>query len=565
MSTELITTRPFEDHEQRVYDALNQVTSGVANPEDWLIDALGGSSVSTSGTPVNTSTVLGLPAAWRSIDMISSKLGSMPVKVQKKLPDKSYEDLDTHPVDRLMNRFAGGLYTTFTLRQTMTLHGLLRGNGRAYIMRDALSRPESLTIMQPEHTYTIVVDGEKFHVVFFTRDQYGDTLTPEVAASMAQYNNTPITTASGGYYFVIPDIDVLHIPGMSYNGLWGMPLVSIAKDAFGLDKSGQDAVSYQFRNGGRPGLLLTAPKGMFRTDKEAKEFMDGFNQKHSGTQNQGRTGLLREGMTGDLLTSQNTFQGLKDLKSTTREDIALLFGTEYLLGEAAAVYKDLQSRMTAFVQNTLDKWMETWEQECGRKLLNRQSYLSGLLRVHLDPSASLRGTPNELADYTGKLRTQGLISGNEGRGYHSLRPVPELEADYGNPNTTSNTNEEPAEPEPEEDEPEEDSDETMRGRLAVSRHFSKMLQFESKRVKECSQDASGFIDRIDSFYDDFEEKLTDLCADLLINTDLAAEHCKESKAQILQLAGVAFADNLHKEMSELVSTWSKRCAKFTNL
>ena len=166
METALTTTSTYAD--DLLAAAENQLTSGAANPEQWLIDSLGGSR-SASGVRVNVESVLGLPAAWRSVDLVSSKLGCMLAEVQRK-QSGAWSNIDDHPVERLLNRFCGSLYTPFTLRQTMTLHALLQGNGRAFILRDGMGTAKSLTIMLPQQTYTIVINGEKYHVVFFTRD-----------------------------------------------------------------------------------------------------------------------------------------------------------------------------------------------------------------------------------------------------------------------------------------------------------------------------------------------------------------------------------------------------------
>jgi hypothetical protein len=305
---------------------------------------------------------------------------------------------------------------------------------------------------------------------------------------------------------------------------------------------------------------------LYPTEKQAREFMVQFRAKHEGIANVGKTGLLREGMTAASVATENTFTGLSDLTGASKSDIALLFGTEYLLGEISAVYKDLQSRMTAFYQNTLDKWAETWEQESGRKLLVRQRYLNGSLRVHLDPTAILRGTPNELADYTGKLRTQGLVSGNEGRKYHNLPPVEELENDYANPAISTPTDTEttaPEETEQEEEAPDQDAE--NRGQRAIERHFTRMLDFERRRLIECSEEEGGFMAQVAEFYTGFEENLTDLCEDLMIDPAIAENHCDESRGAILDVAGCVGAQQLPTVVKTLTLDWEIRYEKFTNV
>lgn len=552
MTTDLVI-RPFDDLEAQVFDALNMVQSGVATPEQWLIDALGGGSRSASGAIVNVQSIMGIPAAWNSINMIAGHIACLPKELRRKLPGGGSQVVDTLPAHHVMNTWCSDLYTPFTFWQTTMVHALIQGNGRAFISRDGNGAPSRMTLMLPNAAYTITVNGKKWHVVYFTNDMYGDVVSPELAEDLAPFH-TGMQTGGAGYQYTIPDEEVFHTPGLGYDGLWGYPLSVVAKDTFGVEQSGLGAVSYQFNNSGRPGLILTAPKGMFRTSKEADEFMAQFRGQHEGQQNAGRTCLLREGIEAETLPPVAADTGLSSLRERSQEDIALLFGTEYLLGHSSAVYKDLASRMSAYVTNTLSKWMETIEQEANRKLLTDSQYRRQGLYFEVDPFRLLRGNLNDVATYTGQLRQQGLVNGDEGRRYHNLNPAGLT--DYDNPNISTSEDDEPVMPDSNENETE------ARLRQAVECNFRALIDHEQTRIRRYAKQ-EDFLARAEKFYKTFEKKLAVMCDDLGIPRERATEYIEQSQDQLLEVCGVVAPSQIPDAVSGMVEGWTERAREFT--
>ena len=113
----------------------------------------------------------------------------------------------------------------------------------------------------------------------------------------------------------------------------------------------------------------------------------------------------------------------------------MLFG---LSVDSGTAYKSITERNTQYLNNCLNRWILKIEQEIRRKLFSDREKLAGVHSVELDHRRLVMGDPNTAADYTGKLRQQGAINGNEVREMHGLQPVadPMLES-YGNPNITT--------------------------------------------------------------------------------------------------------------------------------
>ena len=524
----------IDDFEVGVLDALGQVQSGITNPQQWLVDMIGGHT-SSSGVKVGVDQALGLPAVWNSINLIAGHIAAMPLKVCRRT-SLGAEDDTSHPAHRVLNVRCNTIQTPFTMKQTTMAHALLQGNGRMWINRNGLGQPTELIPMLPYCTTTVMLGGEKIHYYSPDPNYHGENL-PYIST-----NNT----YSGGTY-IVPDSDVLHIPGLGYNGLWGWSLLDVARDVFGLDGAGLESQSYAFNNGGRPGLLLLAPKGQYRTYKEAEEFMAHYRRLHKGIDKTGRTALLRDGMTAQAMDPAPMDESLMALRQFSQKDIALLMGTEYLLGESSAVYKDLSDRMSAYVTNTLNKWMETWEQECWRKLLSYQQQQADSHFFKMDASSLLRGSPNALAEYTGQLRQQAVVNQNEVRRMHGLNEVPGLDS-YDNPNTSSGAEESNDEEEQSQEEERPD---------ALAQNFKTLIRYESREVvRKCTNDSP--MDKLTKFYELYEAKLADLCAELDLPRWQANKHVEESKRQVLGVMSVTDPGNEAESIHSLDTQWEER-------
>lgn len=539
-----------EEYELGLINVLNQVTSGIAEPEQWLSDALGGNRA-TSGVTVNSWTVLGLPAVWAACQRISGHMGILPVDLCRPTP-QGEEKLDNHHAVRLLNTEVNEIQTPMTFRETMQLHALIEGNARAWIERDGAGRAVSLLILFPESTYTVMVNGEKWHVTYIDAD-YSDKELPY---------GTPPNNRGGRTMYRIPDRDVLHVPGMGWNGLWGLRIIDVLKDVFGLDKAGQDTTSFSFANNGRPALLLEVPKNMLRRAGEAEAFLHQFSEAHSSIDKAGKTGLLREGMKAHVLPLSASDAQHLESREFSRKDIALIFGTELVMGESSSQYKNLTERTAAYIQGCLAKWFTRWEQECNRKLLSPTERIGRRLSFKVNPTPLLTADVNSTADYTGKLRTQGIIDIDEARKLHKLNATGISDLEKPEPATQPPAAPQMPEADDESDEEDEEQNRMVQTLLAMRRDkLSKLLAYEARRVKNAAK-YDDFLPRCEQFYEKFATELADGCVVCGMPTEEAERHCKRSQQAILNNAGNCTPDDLKATVAALVETWPKRLEEF---
>ena len=398
----------------------NAAASSVSNPAAWLLQSLGINNNSATGISVNINSVLSIPEVWMAVSKISGHLAQMPVECRKFEEDELGHEYSTRVNNDAGSRVLANpseFFTKATLMEKWVVDALLYGNGRLYIERSANGMPKALYPLNAETATTVVSKGERWHTVTIdSGSEVGD---------LKSNGNT------NGHMYKIPDRDVLYLMGLSRNGWWGENPIDILRDSFGLSIAGQEASGATFRNAGRPGLLLEAPRGAFRTAKEAAEFMDQFNNAHEGLDKSGKTGMIREGMKAQVLPNDTNTSGYVLQRQFQRESTAMIFLLESVFGDnTGSTYKSVTERNAAYVTNCLGRWINKIEDELAKKLLSARQEASGSFKYKLDTSCLFRHDKLSMAQYTANLRQQMMINGNEVRELHGLPPVPELNDDY---------------------------------------------------------------------------------------------------------------------------------------
>jgi HK97 family phage portal protein len=307
-------------------------------------------------------------------------------------------------------------------KATMTTQALLWGNGRAYIRRQA-GRPVELIPLRPDATAAFLVMGEKFHVTCPDKD---DRLT--LFESINSQTNPE-------RYVILPDSDVFHVPGFGYDGLEGLSFAKTAKKTLSIGINADERMERQMRRGFVGRLLLNAPKGAFRSAEEAKEFLENFKTKHASDQDGEDVGLLREGMTHEVVNMSNRDAEFIEARKFNRQEIALFMGLESILGDDSAdSYNSLEQRNLGFLINTLMPWLIRWEEEANQKLLTDQQRAAGYMHK-FNVGSLLRADTKTTLDTLAVGIQNRIWSPNEAREKLDENPY-EGGDEYLNPNIT---------------------------------------------------------------------------------------------------------------------------------
>ena len=164
---------------------------------------------SAAGKAVNPRTAVQMTAVYACVRVIAETVASLPLHVYRHTGEGSEKALK-HPLYRILHDEPNGEMTSFILRETMLAHLLLWGNAFCQILRNGRGQILGLYPLLPEK---MAVD----------RDNHGTLL----------YD---YTAQSGSIVRLCPE-DVLHIPGLGFDGIMGYSPIAIERNAIGAVKS----------------------------------------------------------------------------------------------------------------------------------------------------------------------------------------------------------------------------------------------------------------------------------------------------------------------------------------
>jgi len=363
-----------------------RASSNAATPAAWFLEWAGG-RVSDSGVKVNGSNILTYGPVWYAVNRIAGHIGYLPLNTLQTLGERRKRKADDHPASLRLKKKPNDAMTPSAFKETLQEHALLWGNGRAVIDRDRMQNPMRLIPLMPDRTTTVIVGGQKWHVTTVNPTPDKETLADSVIEQFMQdAKNTRI----------IPDRDVLHIPGLGYDGVAGYSLISLARNSFGLGLAAEKHSNRHFRNNAAPNVVLEAPPGAFRDETQAKEFIDAWNTYHQGLDNVDKAGMLWNGVQAKPLQMSGKDSQWIEQRQFQRQEAALWFLLEAILGDDSSVaYKSLEQKNIDYISRCLMRWIVKWEEECNRKLLSEDEFLNQGFYHKFNLDALLRGTAKE--------------------------------------------------------------------------------------------------------------------------------------------------------------------------
>lgn len=512
--------------------------SGLATPLKWLVNYLSGSDSESSS--MSAERAITYAPVWHAISKITGHVAQLPLSVHK-ATGRSNKTAYDHPGHVLVKDRPNGYQTPFTFREQITCHSLLWGNGRAYIHYDN-GVPVELIPLMPDRTVTGMIEGDKWHATKPSRDDRLDLLS-----DMRENSEETI---------LLHDSQVLHIPGLGFDGVVGKSLIKIASQSWGLGSDAERRSGSQMRKGYSGGLMLEAPPGLLREESKANEFLSWFRQHHDGEENAGKTGLLREGVKAQILQMSNSDAQFIEQRRFQRQETALWFCLEQILGDDSSVsYNSLEQKNLSYLSSCLMRWLCKWEQECDAKLLSSKERRRGYY-FKFNVAALLRSDYKTTVESLGIAITHRIISPNEAREKLDMNPYEggdEFENPAITPGHSSGNGEVDGD---EEDDATEDTQQAVNA-MAAEQMVRSLLSREANDVIN-GTNKRNFVGWIEAYYPKWELKLADKLESIGVDRNKASEHCQRSVEMLLSEAGLSTKENLKQNVEKLVRQWSNR-------
>lgn len=359
---------------------------------------------STSGKPVNERTAMQTTAVYACVRILAEAIASLPLHVYAYRDDGGKELVHDHPLYWLLHDEPNPEMTSFVFRETLMSHLLIWGNAYAQIIRDGAGRVLGLYPLLPNQ---MDVD----------RDARGNL----VYTYSRQSDENPNFKVTGD--ILLRSEDVLHIPGLGFDGLVGYSPIAMAKNAVGMTLACEEYGASFFANGANPGGVLEHP-GVLKDPSKVRE---SWNSVYRGVSNAHKVAVLEEGMKYHQIgIPPEEAQFLETRKFQINEIARLYRIPPHMVGDLEkSSFSNIEQQSLEFVKYTLDPWVIRWEQALQKALLLPGE--KGKYFIKLNVDGLLRGDyASRMAGYaTG--RQNGWFSTNDIREMENMNPIPDEE------------------------------------------------------------------------------------------------------------------------------------------
>ena len=382
------------------------IFSGLFKSRDKPQNSTAGSSYtffmggSTAGKHVNERSAMQMTAVYSCVRILAEAVSGLPLHLYRYTESGGKEKAIDHPLYLLLHDEPNPEMSSFVFRETLMTHLLLWGNAYAQIIRNGKNEVIALYPLMPNK---MEVD----------RDEYGQLYYKY------QRSNDEAPTMEGSSVILKP-CDVLHIPGLGFDGLVGYSPIAMAKNAIGMAIACEEYGAKFFANGAQPGGVLEHPG----TIKDPQRVRESWQSTFGGSGNANKIAVLEEGMKYTPISmSPEQAQFLETRKFQINEIARIFRVPPHMVGDLEkSSFSNIEQQSLEFVKYTLDPWVIRWEQSIMRSLLTPEEKKTYYAKFNLD--GLLRG------DYQSRMngyaigRQNGWMSANDIRELENLDRIP---------------------------------------------------------------------------------------------------------------------------------------------
>ncbi len=355
---------------------------------------------STSGKAVTERTAMQMTAVYSCVRILAEAVAGLPLNLYHYLPDGGKEKSYDHPLYRLLHDEPNPEMSSFVFRETLMTHLLLWGNAYAQIIRNGKGEVVALYPLMPNR---MTVDREGNGQLYYSYNRSSDEAP----------------TMNGSTVILKPS-DVLHIPGLGFDGLVGYSPIAMAKNAIGMAIACEEYGAKFFANGAAPGGVLEHPG----TIKDPQRVREAWQSQFGGSGNSNKIAVLEEGMKYTPIgISPEQAQFLETRKFQINEIARIFRVPPHMVGDLEkSSFSNIEQQSLEFVKYTLDPWVIRWEQSIMRSLLSLEEKTQYFVKFNLE--GLLRGDYQSRMTGYATARQNGWMSANDIRELENLDRIP---------------------------------------------------------------------------------------------------------------------------------------------
>ena len=354
----------------------------------------------TSGKPVNERSAMQMTAVYACVRILAEAVAGLPLHLYRYKADGGKEKATDHPLYLLLHDEPNPEMSSFVFRETLMTHLLLWGNAYAQIIHNGRGEVVALYPLMPNK---MTVDRDENGRLYY---QY--TRSKEEAATMP--NATVILSPS----------EVLHIPGLGFDGLVGYSPIAMAKNAIGMAIACEEFGAKFFANGAAPSGVLEHPG----TIKDPERVRQSWQSTFGGSGNANKIAVLEEGMKYTPIgISPEQAQFLETRKFQINEIARIFRVPPHMVGDLEkSSFSNIEQQSLEFVKYTLDPWVIRWEQSLARSLFTESEKKEYFFKFSVE--GLLRGDYASRMSGYATARQNGWMSANDIRELENLDRIP---------------------------------------------------------------------------------------------------------------------------------------------
>lgn len=382
------------------------IFSGLFKSRDKPTDSTVGSRYtfymggSTSGKTVTERSAMQMTAVYSCVRILAEAIAGLPLHVYRYNSDGGKAMALDHSLYRLLHDEPNPEMSSFVFRETLMTHLLLWGNAYAQIIRNGKNEIVALYPLMPNK---MSVDRDESGHLYYT-----------------YYRGSDEAIKNKEFAVTLQPSDVLHIPGLGFDGLVGYSPIAMAKNAIGMAIACEEYGAKFFANGAAPGGVLEHPG----TIKDPQRVRESWQSTFGGSGNANKIAVLEEGMKYTPIgISPEQAQFLETRKFQINEIARIFRVPPHMVGDLEkSSFSNIEQQSLEFVKYTLDPWVIRWEQSIQRSLLSRDEKAVYFVKFNLE--GLLRG------DYQSRMngyaigRQNGWMSANDIRELENLDRIP---------------------------------------------------------------------------------------------------------------------------------------------
>jgi HK97 family phage portal protein len=377
----------------------NSIQSGgsLTAYSDFWYNAVGGGPTK-AGVPVNEETALKYLAVFSCVSLIAGDLASLPLILYQTGKDGSKKRATSEPLYDILHNQPNKNTDSLHWRETGESHLLTWGNFYNEIKRNARTDEVTEIIQLPKPGIVQVKQNRKGFYY-----EWRDPKTNNIQKRSRR--------------------NIFHIAGFGSNGIMGMSIIGIAREAISLGIAARDYGSLFFGQG-------THPAGVFETDKSLGDNKQGFikdlQKQYGGLGKSHKAMVLEMGMKYKPITIPMDDAQFLDTRKHQDLDICGMYKVpphKIAIHGANSNNNNLEQENGSYVSQCLRPWLVRWEQAMNMQLLTPEQRQRGLFTEIL-AEGLLRGDQAARAEYYKSMWAQGAMSANDINKIENRNPVP---------------------------------------------------------------------------------------------------------------------------------------------